>query len=259
ALLNTVSCATQLTSCANEKNQCHLECSRELLFNRLQSELCIEILHGNRTVGSAKFTKKSIDFKSSKATEFLTRPTKLSLYHTKRCATTRSCQNNKCETIKQNETGKLQNILATGCMNSCGGIFCGCGPSFWFYKIAHRPISDRIFEITQCPHWTTTVKLEIEQSFTPYVATNIDRLTLIQHNNNHAKKIQRPCIILEKRVPLQIHKDKAYFLAPNFRIAIACNTPTQAMREFSTCSNIIQCKWKFAHIVSVRTIRTKTL
>ncbi|PIO59175.1 hypothetical protein TELCIR_19370 [Teladorsagia circumcincta] len=237
----------------NEKNQCHLEYSRELLFNRLQSELCIEILHGNRTVGTAKFTKKSIDFECSKATEFYTRPTKLSVYHAKRCATAGSCNKNKCETIKQNETvHELRHASKypgySGCMNSCGGIFCGCGlplPSCWFYKIAHRPVSDRIFEIVQCPHWTTTVKLEIEvtignrtekveRSFTPYMVNSIDNFNIT------VISIQRPLYPLENK-RFAIAKDKSYLLPPNFQVAVACNTPTQALKEFSTCSNRIQC------------------
>ncbi|KAK6038412.1 hypothetical protein COOONC_24083, partial [Cooperia oncophora] len=236
----------------NENNRCHLEYSRELLFNRLQSELCIEILHANKTVGSAKFVKKAVEFECSKVTEFFTRPTKSTIYQSKRCANAGSCIN-KCDRLKQNETVPELSRSAkypgySGCMNSCGGMFCGCFlplPSCWFYKIAHRPVSDRIFEITQCPHWTTTVKLDIEitianltkkveQSFIPYMATNIDNF------NVTVISIQRPLYPLENK-RFAISKDEAYMLPPNFKLPVACSTPTQALQEFNTCSNRVQC------------------
>ncbi|KAK6061405.1 hypothetical protein COOONC_00929, partial [Cooperia oncophora] len=147
----------------NENNRCHLEYSRELLFNKLRSELCIEILHANKTVGSAKLVKKAVEFECSKITEFFTRPTKLTIYQSKRCANAGSCIEYKCDRLKQNETVAQLSHSAkypgySGCMNSCEGMFCRCFlplPCFWFYRIAHRPVSDRMFEITQCPHWTT--------------------------------------------------------------------------------------------------------
>ncbi|KAK6061556.1 hypothetical protein COOONC_00781 [Cooperia oncophora] len=51
----------------NENNHCHLEYSRELLFNRLQSELCIEIWHANKSVGLAKFVRKSVELNALKS------------------------------------------------------------------------------------------------------------------------------------------------------------------------------------------------
>ncbi|KAK6047025.1 hypothetical protein COOONC_15472 [Cooperia oncophora] len=195
------------------------------------------------------FMRHSADL-CSKITEFFTRPTKSTIYQSKRCANAGSCIENKCDRLKQNpELSRSAKYPGySGCMNSCGGMFCGCFlplPSCWFYKIAHRPVSDRIFEITQCPHWTTTVKLDIEitianltkkveQSFIPYMATNIDNF------NVTVISIQRPLYPLEDK-RFAISKDEAYMLPPNFKLPVACSTPTQALQEFNTCSNRVQC------------------
>ncbi|EYC01616.1 hypothetical protein Y032_0105g3654 [Ancylostoma ceylanicum] len=69
-----------------DKSYCHLEYNRELFFNKLQSELCIEILHGKSSIGTARFTKRPVEFKCSKVTESFTRMTTTSVYHSKRCA-----------------------------------------------------------------------------------------------------------------------------------------------------------------------------
>ncbi|VDL74428.1 unnamed protein product [Nippostrongylus brasiliensis] len=134
----------------NEKNQCHLEYSRELPFNKIQSELCVEIIHANKTIGTAKFTKKTVDSQCSKVTHFFTRPTKLQIFNSKRCAQAGSCTPEKCETLQPNETIHELKYVAkypgySGCLRSCGGMFCGCFmhlPACWleFLKYSVAPI-----------------------------------------------------------------------------------------------------------------------
>lgn len=51
----------------NEEGQRHQEYSQELLFNRLQLEICLEILHTNNTVGLIKITKRSVELKARKS------------------------------------------------------------------------------------------------------------------------------------------------------------------------------------------------
>lgn len=157
----------------NEVNQCHYEYNRELLFNRLQSELCVEIIHGNHTVGLAKFRKKSVEFKCSKIVEFFTRPTIMDIYHIKRCAQAGSCTTKKCETVKPYEIISELNYTSeypgyTGCMNSCGGPLRGCFvplPACWFYRVTHRPPiytqlsrSRRGHGRETCPHGCTHIQ-----------------------------------------------------------------------------------------------------
>ncbi|KAK6009733.1 hypothetical protein OSTOST_25311 [Ostertagia ostertagi] len=219
----------------NELNHCHLEYSRELLFNKLQSELCIEIVHSNKTIGVAKITKKTVNFKCTKNIEFFTRPTKLQIYQVKRCALAGSCTTEKCETISPNETiSELKRVAKypgySGCLNSCGGILCGCGlslPACWFYRIVHKPISQRVFEIIQCPHWTPTITLEIE-------------ITLSNNTQKTYYRFKKPShYIANKRFALS--SNASYILPPDFQIPVACSSYTQAQNDFSTCTNQIRC------------------
>ncbi|KAK6014651.1 hypothetical protein OSTOST_19963 [Ostertagia ostertagi] len=190
----------------NELNHCHLEYSRELLFNKLQSELCIEIVHSNKTIGVAKITKKTVNFKCTKNIEFFTRPTKLQIYQVKRCALAGSCTTEKCETISPNETiSELKRVAKypgySGCLNSCGGILCGCGlslPACWFYRIVHKPISQRYYRFQKPSHY-----------------------------------------IANKRFAL--NSNASYILPPDFQIPVACSSYVQAQNDFSTCTNQIRC------------------
>ncbi|KAK6009450.1 hypothetical protein OSTOST_25614, partial [Ostertagia ostertagi] len=143
----------------NELNHCHLEYSRELLFNKLQSELCIEIVHSNKTIGVAKITKKTVNFKCTKNIEFFTRPTKLQIYQVKRCALAGSCTTEKCETISPNETiSELKRVAKyPGYIRVLEQL--------WRNTVRMWSVTTsllRVFEIIQCPHWTPTITLEIE-------------------------------------------------------------------------------------------------
>ncbi|KAK6765601.1 hypothetical protein RB195_025486 [Necator americanus] len=185
----------------NGKTRCHYEYNRELYFNKLQSVLCIEIFHGNKTVGTAKFVKKkTVEFKCAKATESFTRMTRTHVYHIKRCAQAGSCTTQMCETISANETIPDLKSAAkypgySGCFSSCGGLLCGCfmpQAACTFYRVAQIPITKRVYEVTRCPHWSPEIKLEIEvnlfnktrlftQSFSPYalVKTDVFNVTVI--------------------------------------------------------------------------------
>ncbi|KHJ99555.1 hypothetical protein OESDEN_00458 [Oesophagostomum dentatum] len=135
-----------------ESNICHYEYSRELLFNKIQSELCIEIVYMNKTIGSIKFTKKPIEFKCVKTVETFTRPTRLENFHVERCAPAGSYATKKCETMRADEV--VPELLSaakypgySGCFSGCGGILCGCFmpmPSCSFYRVAYKPTSRRI-------------------------------------------------------------------------------------------------------------------
>ncbi|KHJ87535.1 hypothetical protein OESDEN_12690, partial [Oesophagostomum dentatum] len=46
--------------------RCYYEYSQEVLFNRIYSELCIQIRHGNNTVGTVKITQKPINLMCEK-------------------------------------------------------------------------------------------------------------------------------------------------------------------------------------------------
>ncbi|WKX93844.1 hypothetical protein Q1695_011255 [Nippostrongylus brasiliensis] len=238
----------------NEHHRCHLEYSRELLFNRLQSEICLEVLHANRTIGLIKFRKRSVEYKCSKVTEFFTRPTKTHVYHVKRCPEAGSCTTEKCETISPNEIVPELQFTAkypgySGCLSSCGGILCGCLmplPSCWFYRVIHKPESARVYEVIHCNHWTPTVKLDVEitiandtrflnHSFVPYVTETLGNL------NVTVASIQKPSESLDGK-RFAVSGNQSYLLPPNYQLPVACSSHNQAKNEFSTCHNRIRCR-----------------
>ncbi|KAK6061515.1 hypothetical protein COOONC_00820 [Cooperia oncophora] len=218
------------------------------LANLLFSELCVVILHANKIVGSAKFVKKAVDFECSKVAEFFTRPTKLAMYQSKRCAYVGSCIENKCDRLKQNETAPELSRSAkysgySGCMNSCEGFSVDASCRYL------AAVSDQTFELTQCPCWTTIVKLDIEitianqtekveRSFIPYMANNSDNL------NVTVISIQRTMHYLENK--RFTSKDKEYMLPPNFQLPAACST------EYKHCRNSLLVPAGFSAAVKVR-------
>ncbi|PIO55965.1 hypothetical protein TELCIR_22644, partial [Teladorsagia circumcincta] len=231
----------------NEQNECHFEYSRELLFNRLQKELCIEIVHENRTIGTAKFSRRPVEYKCVKVTETYTRSTEVRIYHVKRCALAGSCTANKCETLQANETVKELKVTQkypghSGCINTCGGVVCGCllpMPACTFYRRVHRPLSKRVYEIIQCPHWVPTVLFDIEwvllgrkKTFTasmkPYVTENIEEFNITTIS------LQKPANTIVNR-RFAISNNVSLALPDRFTAPVECSSQKQAENNFSTC------------------------
>lgn len=164
-----------------------------------------------------------------------------------------SCIADKCEKLGPNEVVSELNYTRiypgySGCLNSCGGAFCGCflpKPACWFYRITHKPLSNRIFEVIQCPHWTPSIKLAIEitiakktivftETFRPYVTEEMANFNIT------VSSIQRPAASLET-TRFAISANSSYLLPRNFQLPIACDNPIQALSRFDTCSNRMRC------------------
>ncbi|KAK6045926.1 hypothetical protein COOONC_16569 [Cooperia oncophora] len=157
---------------------------------------------------------------------------------------------NATHSIPKETVSELSHTLKypgySGCMSSCGGMFCGCFlplPSCWFYKVTHRPVSDHVFEIIRCSHWTPTVTLDIEittengtskftQAFQPYVSEHL------RDFNITVASIQKLAGSLEHTqfAVASNNTDRAYVLPPNYQLPVACGTPSQALNDFASAS-----------------------
>ncbi|EYC34951.1 hypothetical protein Y032_1242g3778, partial [Ancylostoma ceylanicum] len=238
----------------DQNNLCHYEYSRELLFNSIQSELCIELVYMNKSIGSIKFYKKPVQLKCTKLVESFTRPTQVQIYSVERCAQAGSCTIGKCQSVGTNETIPELKIAAkypgyTGCFNGCGGLLCGCfmpQPSCVFYKIAHKPLSKRIFEIVKCLHWTPTIPLDIDMTIlgkhkmlslniTPYVTQKIDKLNIT------AISLQKS-LFAATYSRFAIAENISYILPDEFKVPVECESAMQAQNHFSDCFNRVKCE-----------------
>ncbi|EYC11168.1 hypothetical protein Y032_0052g2264 [Ancylostoma ceylanicum] len=238
----------------DQNNLCHYEYSRELLFNSIQSEMCIELVYMNKSIGSIKFYKNPVQFKCTKLVESFTRPTQVQIYSVERCAQAGSCTIGKCQSVGTNETIPELKIAAkypgyTGCFNGCGGLLCGCfmpQPSCVFYKIAHKPLSKRIFEIVKCLHWTPTIPLDIDMTIlgkhkmlslniTPYVTQKIDKLNIT------AISLQKS-LFAATYSRFAIAENISYILPDEFKVPVECESAMQAQNHFSDCFNRVKCE-----------------
>lgn len=126
---------------------------------------------------------------------------------------------------------------------------CGCFvplPACSFYRVAHRPISKRVFEIVQCPHWIPRITFDIElvlfgkkktltRSMKPYILENIDEFNITTIS------LQKPAnSIVNKR--FAIANDMAFALPNHFKVPVECNSKQQAAEQFATCTNRIRCE-----------------
>lgn len=152
-----------------EKQQCSYEFSREILFNKLQKDLCVSIRHQNRTVGTIEVRNKQIVMSCSKRTRFYTRDTRPYVYSAVRCPQAGSCTQGACARLRSNDTviELIRESLYpgySGCESSCGGIACGCLlplPACSFYRVAHVPRNQQVYEVIDCSEWKPSVHIEI--------------------------------------------------------------------------------------------------
>ncbi|XGW05897.1 hypothetical protein V3C99_016342 [Haemonchus contortus] len=98
-----------------------------------------------------------------------TRNTFQKVVDSKRCAHVGSCVDDKCAST--NTSSLLPELVQgnqfpgmTMCVESCGGIGCGClalSSGCLFYRIFHVPQDEKIYEIFKCSQWKEEVELEI--------------------------------------------------------------------------------------------------
>lgn len=232
---------------------CTYEFSRELLFNRIQNEQCIEIRHENRPVGLLKMRVRSITLKCAKVSKFFTKSTEHKVYTSVRCAQAGSCTGNVCDTLGRNDTvPELSRARKypgySGCQYTCGGVSCGCfllSPACTFYKVAHIPISRAVFEVIECREWIPDIQVELESTL---MKENKEETLLLEpymtstfHNFNiTAVSVQKPSLaILTRR--FAVSRNTSVLLPDQFVVPVECPTRLDAVNNFRNCANKVIC------------------
>ncbi|EYC10154.1 hypothetical protein Y032_0057g2793 [Ancylostoma ceylanicum] len=240
----------------NNHGKCLHEYNQEVLFNQMHSELCIQVRHGNETIGTIKITQKPVSLMCSKVTQFFTRDTIHKVFHATRCSEAGSCTNNRCNTLKHNETVEELSHVAnypgySACENTCGGLVCGCFlpmPACTFIRVAHLPRSQTVFEVANCLDWKPTIHYEVdftlnnvewkrELPLIPYVTQEFGNLSLT------VVSLQKPhSILMDRRYA--IADNEALAIPDNFELPVECISKTEASNNFEACRNRMVCVCK---------------
>lgn len=236
-----------------ESNKCSHDFSREILFNRIQTDLCVNIRHANKTVGTIEIRNKPMRMVCSKRMLFYTRDTLPQIYSAVRCPEAGSCTKGTCAKLRSNDTvkeliGSSQYPGYSGCERSCGGLSCGCLlplPACSFYRVAHVPRSEQVYEIVECAEWKPSVHIEVKMNiynkvlqkdiiFQPYVPQNFDSFTIT------AISVQKPQLaILSRRFALS--QTDSLLIPDRFSLPVECPHLSGATSQFKDCLNRMIC------------------
>uniref|UniRef100_A0A7I4Y3E6 Integrase catalytic domain-containing protein n=1 Tax=Haemonchus contortus TaxID=6289 RepID=A0A7I4Y3E6_HAECO len=240
----------------NNQGNCSYEYNDEVLFNHIQSELCISARYGNKTIGVIKIRQKPLKLVCSKVLQFFTRETRHEIFYTTRCAEAGSCTENRCNTLKPHEN--IEELQEAGqypgysaCEHTCGGPLCGCFlplEACSFIRVVQIPTSESVFEIVNCVEWVPIVEFEVEfkvhkleqnRKFTliPYITQSYDEISLT------AISIQKPSSpLFDQR--FAISEKEAFIVPNNFELPVQCPTANMATKSFVNCSNQMMCNCK---------------
>ncbi|KIH67143.1 hypothetical protein ANCDUO_02529 [Ancylostoma duodenale] len=167
----TIIIPTSLPLCTQTENNCSNQQTIIAKLNPMQSELCLQLKHGNQQYHVLKITLQGEVLRCRRGTLYFTRNTEFKVQHRKRCPHMGSCSGLKCANITPNSLVKELDIAnnftgITYCSESCGGLGCSCGyPSSGclFYRIYHVPVDQTIYEVFDCPTWFETAKVKFQQ------------------------------------------------------------------------------------------------
>ncbi|EPB66086.1 hypothetical protein ANCCEY_14823 [Ancylostoma ceylanicum] len=236
--------------------KCTYEYNQEVLFNHIHSELCIYARHGNKTVGTIKIRRKSLRLMCAKISNFFTRDSTHKIFHATRCSEAGSCTENRCNTLKPNETVRELAEAAiypgySACENTCGGLVCGCFlpmPACTFIRLAHIPKSETVFEVINCLDWKPFVQLEVEflyknverkfdVNLIPYISQDHDELSL------NVISLQEPHSALMSR-RFATSKSETLMIPHNYELPVECSSEAMASLDFKNCENKMVCVCK---------------
>ncbi|EPB65343.1 hypothetical protein ANCCEY_15594 [Ancylostoma ceylanicum] len=260
ALLINVSIACQhgylrhtIDLTCESSNICRYIYNREVLFNRVHRELCILIRHNNRTVGTVKISRKPLLLSCSKVSLFFTRDTTPRVYQKTRCPQAGSCVDDKCATIAPEEIVPELEASAkypgySTCTSSCSGLVCGCFlplPACSFFRLAHVPRSEEVFEVVRCQDWKLSVPIDVKitmynteknysELLTPYISKRIGDF------NVDVISIQEPhSQLLNSRYA--ISDTEAFVVPDQYRLPVKCESYDMAFSHFRNCTNDMIC------------------
>ncbi|KAK6045071.1 hypothetical protein COOONC_17424 [Cooperia oncophora] len=198
----------------NNKGNCSYEYNQEVLFNHIQSELCINARYENRTIGMIKIRQKPLKLVCSK--------------HSYSSHETRSTKSSTKQDVQRQDP-----VLRTGvankypgysaCEHTCGGLLCGCFlpvQACSFIRVAQIPISKPVYEVGIHSH--------------AYVTQSHEEIALT------VISIQRPSSSLfDQR--FAISQEEALVIPNNFELPVRCPTANIAAKNFANCSNQMVC------------------
>nr|CAD2182739.1 unnamed protein product [Meloidogyne enterolobii] len=152
--------------------KCLFEKTLEISFNPTDQEIDIKLQdYQDNFVGSMKFILHRLKASCVKTIKYFSRSYDIQVISGWRCAHTGSCINQKCSSIKMNDTIIELNMEnqkfpgITRCMETEGGWANGCfyvDPACLFYRFSAVPTNDlKILEIFRCPKWDLELDVNI--------------------------------------------------------------------------------------------------
>ncbi|KAK6030783.1 hypothetical protein OSTOST_03075, partial [Ostertagia ostertagi] len=237
----------------NSSGKCYMEFSREILFNEINTQMCVNILHANKSIGKISLQRLAVELHCSPRTLLFTRDTDTTVFSAKRCALMGSCVGQTCSKVRPSTIiPELANASRypgySGCEESCGSIFCGCPtilPSCSFYRIAHIPRSKFVYEVVECMEWKPIVRLRVHISL---YNTNVSRtLVLRPYIPQKVDDITITVISLAKPTSPILHSKFAVTsseilaMPEGYKLPVECSTRKQASSNFHLCKNRMIC------------------
>lgn len=173
--------------CAANQNG-ELECTFErttLLSLTPEHTVCLNLENKeyNTTVKTIEIKVEDLYVKCAKKSDYFMRDFKLTYSSIKRCPTMGACTGQTCQSITMNqkcpEIGDHANSQPgySYCVPSCGGWHCQCfiaDDGCLFYKTFMESEGNNLYEVIDCPTWTTELMIEISEK---------DRKELIKDNH----------------------------------------------------------------------------
>ncbi|PIC21675.1 hypothetical protein B9Z55_026429 [Caenorhabditis nigoni] len=155
--------------------QCHINSVSIINVRANGSTSCLEIQHvadkDSKPLLTLKITANALVSYCQKRTVYYSRDFRLTHEYLRRCDSAGSCSADKCGKIAHDEDIEEISQTAkshpgyTNCAPGCGGWHCSCGwwdPSCLFYRYYALPTSNDIYEIFQCPVWSTRLRITVE-------------------------------------------------------------------------------------------------
>ncbi|KAK6755881.1 hypothetical protein RB195_014336 [Necator americanus] len=237
----------------NDSNMCTIEYEREFLFNKLHREVCVYLKYRNQTIGNLEISLERTRHKCNKETLF-SRDTSPRVFSKKRCPFMGSCLGDTCFNLRANDSvPELREAEVypgySKCSETCGGIICGCLglplAGCLFYRVAHMPLDNVVYQIYRCPSWSPEVHLRVRPTSAgketsqsvqlyPYVQQNVTGWNMgvfsLQYlfaaaaNRRFAESLKTHMILDDR-----------------FKVAVECPSADAALRRFNSCRNRIMC------------------
>ncbi|ETN78824.1 hypothetical protein NECAME_18175 [Necator americanus] len=135
------------------------------------------------------------------------------------------------------------------CSETCGGIICGCLglplAGCLFYRVAHMPLDNVVYQIYRCPSWSPEVHLRVRPtSAGKETSQSVQLYPYVQQNvtgwNMGVFSLQYLFAAAANRRFAESQKTHM-ILDDGFKVAVECPSADAALRRFNSCRNRIMC------------------